>query len=188
MIKLVKKKRDCRNVVISKRIEQPQTIQITYREGGKNSWFSSASYELRKHAKKCLSLFGRIWLREMYKENQRQQIKIKNLIVEGHTNSRARAGTRGRGEEANFLDNLELSQQRAFAATRYIFKVTPASRMNLPKGFDVWKRKTLSANGRSFADRIFKKNKEDFANSRRVEFKYILQHDYDKYHEIKENY
>ena len=188
VIKLVNKKLDCRNVKVSKRDTQPQTIQITYREGDESSWFSSGSYELREHAKTCLSVFGKIWLREMYRENQRQQIKIKSLIVEGHTDSRARAGVQGHGEEANFLDNLELSQQRAFAATHYIFRVTPASHMSLPHEFDIWKRKTLSANGRSFADRIYKKGKEDFANSRRVEFKYTLQHDYGKYHELKKNY
>ena len=188
VIKLVKKKKVCRNVLISKRKGQPQTIQVTYREGTKDSWFSSGSFELRKHAKKCLAAFGKIWLRRMYQENKRQKIKVKNLIVEGHTNSKSRSEARGQGEEANFLDNLELSQQRAFAATRYIFKVTSARKMNLPRNFDTWKRKTLSANGRSFADRIYKRNREDFANSRRVEFKYILQHDYDKYHELKKNH
>ena len=189
VIKLIKRKKVCNGAVITSRPGQPETIQIMYKEGWKNSWFKSGSFELQSHAKKCLYSFGKIWLSEMYKENSKQSVQIKNLIIEGHTNSLARAKVRGKGNEANFLDNLELSQQRAFETTKYILKVTPSNGLGLPQKFDKWKRKRLSANGRSYSDRVFKKNKrEDFANSKRVEFKYTLQHNYDSYGEIKRRY
>ena len=186
VIKLVRKKNRCKGAVITSRSGYPDTIQITYKEGRKNSWFSSGNYRLRKHAKGCLSSFGKIWLREMYRENKKHSIKIKNLIIEGHTNSLAMGKSRGKGSEVNFLDNLELSQQRAFEATKHILRVTPARIMGFSNNFDTWKRRILSANGRSYSDRILKKSRnEDFENSKRVEFKYILQHNYEKYDEIK---
>ena len=189
VIKLIKKKKVCNGTVITRRPGQPESIQIMYKEGWKNSWFKSGSFDLESHAKKCLYSFGKIWLREMYKESSKHSIQIRNLIIEGHTNSLVRAKVRGKGNEANFLDNLGLSQQRAFETTKYILKVTSAEKMRLHEKFDTWKRKRLSANGRSYSDRVFKKNKrEDYTNSKRVEFKYTLQHNYDSYSEIKKRY
>ena len=101
VIKLIQKKKVCSGAVITSRSGQPETIQITYKEGWKNSWFKSGSFELESHAKKCLYSFGKIWLREIYKENSKHSVQIRNLIIEGHTNSLARGKVRGKGNEAN---------------------------------------------------------------------------------------
>lgn len=205
VIILVKKRKVCDGAIITSRPNQPETIQIMYKEGRKNSWFTGGSYALESHAKKCLNTFGKIWLTQMYKENEGQEVKIQNLIIEGHTNSLARFKVQGKGLEANFLDNLELSQQRAFETIKYIIEVTQFSKIGMSKKFDLWKKEKLSANGRSFSDLIYipintykgdcdgktvnyKRCREDTANSKRVEFKYTLQHNYKSYNEIKNRY
>ena len=172
VIKLIKREKDCRGAKITSRIDHPETIQIQYESKRGSSWFKNGRFKLEPHAKKCLSRFGKIWLREMYKENENRSVKIRSLIVEGHTNSRRRQ--RWMSEEENFISNLELSQQRAFEAIKHILKTTPARKIRLPEKFDKWKRKKLSAHGRSYSDKIFKNKKEDFSNSKRVEFKYTL--------------
>ena len=172
VIKLIKREKNCKGAKISSRIDHPETIQIQYESRKGKSWFKNGRFKLEGHAKRCLSRFGKIWLREMYKENEKRSVKIRSLIVEGHTNSHRRQ--RGMSEEENFISNLELSQQRAFETIKYILKTTSARKIRLPKKFDKWKRKKLSAHGRSYSDKIFKNKREDFSNSKRVEFKYTL--------------
>ena len=186
IVQIIEKKEDCSGSEIDIRQGQPETIQVTYIEGDKRSWFKNGQFTLETHAKRCLSKLGKIWLKEMYKEDEKQGVKIKILIIEGHTNSqRLRRGVEKFGD-VNFLDNLELSQQRSLEVSKYIMKTTPFYKMGLPKKFDNWKKKKMTASGRSFSDRVFKKNdsnrpEEDLSKSRRVEFKYILESNLEGY-------
>ena len=80
---------------------------------------------------------------------------IEQITIEGHTNS-----------DGGYIYNLNLSQQRALAVMKFLYKKYPKNR----KLF----QKHLSASGRSYSELIYKKGKEDKDASRRIEIKFRI--------------
>ena len=86
---------------------------------------------------------------------------VSEIIVEGHTDS-----------TGGYLDNLELSQRRAFAVAAYVLEdgyrgISDSQKQRL--------RDVVTANGRSYSDRVFDEyGNEDMDASRRVVFKFRL--------------
>ena len=86
---------------------------------------------------------------------------VSEIIIEGHTDS-----------DGKYLDNLELSQQRALAVASYVLGDScRAVSADLKNEL----RPVVTVNGRSYSDRIFDANgAEDKDASRRVVFKFRL--------------
>ena len=89
------------------------------------------------------------------------RVYVSEIIIEGHTDS---LGT--------YIDNLELSQQRALAVASYVLDdgyraISADQKRQL--------RTVATANGRSFSDPVLDANgNEDMDASRRVVFKFRL--------------
>lgn len=196
VVKIVTAKGVCVGAVITSLEHQPDTIRINF-NGEKRSWFDVDRSVIKKHAEKCVKGFGQEWLKQMYSENQNQQVKIHNLIIEGHASS-----------DGGYYHNLGLSQERAYQTSKFILQNTSSRDVGYNWRFDSWKRTTLSANGRGESQLIYipkyksKKDSkfclentvknekciEDKEGSKRVEFKYTLTHDYKKYDEVRKKY
>ncbi len=91
--------------------------------------------------------------------------EIDEIRIEGHTSSIWRADST---REVAYLRNARLSQDRSFKVLHYVYLLpSVAERRD-------WLIQVLRANGLSFAKLILDKNQnEDFARSRRVEFRVL---------------
>ncbi len=87
---------------------------------------------------------------------------IEELRIEGHTSS---TWTGSRSLEERYLKNAKLSQERSFEILQYCFAL-PEITIH-----QKWLTKVLRANGLAFANPIYSSGYEDYARSRRVEFK-----------------
>jgi len=145
-------------------ISKSNSLRVQFDENV--SWFKDREHELSKEGKKCLEYFVPYFLKKLYRKDRDLKGKISRVIVEGHTNS---VPFRGSGE--SFYDNLELSQKRALATVRFMME--QASLMGNKKLIP-WIKKKVSANGRGFADLLYKNGREDKVGSKRVEFKFNI--------------
>jgi len=120
-----------------------------------NILFTQGKAELKPSSKKQLShILGKYIDVLLNDPKMRRYIDL--ITIEGHTNS-----------DGSYLYNLDLSQQRALAVMRFLYK-------QYPKNSNLFK-KYLSASGRSFAEPILgKNNKEDKDASRRIEIKFRI--------------
>ena len=120
-----------------------------------NILFTQGKAELKPSSKKQLShILGKYIDVLLNDPKMRRYIDL--IAIEGHTNS-----------DGSYLYNLDLSQQRALAVMRFLYK-------QYPKNSNLFK-KYLSASGRSFAEPILgKNNKEDKDASRRIEIKFRI--------------
>lgn len=91
--------------------------------------------------------------------------EIIELRIEGHTSSRGRI--KSSSIEESYIYNSRLSQDRAFSVLNYVFNMQPV------KDHRLWLIKVLRANGLSFSEKIVVDGKEDYAKSRRVDFRII---------------
>ena len=86
---------------------------------------------------------------------------ISEVIIEGHTDT-----------TADYLYNLELSQQRALAVAKYCLDEKSSS---VSKDQIEQLQKIMTANGRSFSNPVYNSDGSiDMDASRRVEFKFRL--------------
>lgn len=116
--------------------------------------FAVGSYEIKPEAKKQLKetlepYFAVLLGDKNIKDN------IDRIIIEGHTDS-----------DGSYMNNLDLSQKRALSVMTFIYS-WDEKRNPLLQTY-------LSANGRSYSDRIFKNGVEDKEASRRIEIKFSL--------------
>lgn len=116
--------------------------------------FAVGSYEIKPEAKKQLKetlepYFAVLLGDKTIKDN------IDRIIIEGHTDS-----------DGSYMNNLDLSQKRALSVMTFIYS-WDEKRNPLLQTY-------LSANGRSYSDRIFKNGVEDKEASRRIEIKFSL--------------
>ena len=91
--------------------------------------------------------------------------QLSEVRIEGHTSSRVRPGDTA---ISGYLYNTELSQDRS----RNVMAFALASLRNKSKQDQLaWSYRNLTAHGMSSSDPILKDGQEDFARSRRVEFR-----------------
>lgn len=145
-------------------ISKSNSLRVQFAENV--SWFENGQHNLTDAGVKCLEYFVPYFLNRLYKKDTELTGRIASIIVEGHTNSIPFSGSKD-----SFYDNLELSQKRALETVRFMMKT--ASEMENKKLIP-WIKKKVSANGRGFADLLYKDNIEDKAGSKRVEFKFNI--------------
>ena len=121
--------------------------------------FESGQYDLTERGKRFVDEFLPVYLNVLFSDEYRGYVS--EIIIEGHTDS-----------DGKYLDNLELSQQRALAVASYVLGDScRAVSADLKNEL----RPVVTVNGRSYSDRIFDANgAEDKAASRRVVFKFRL--------------
>ena len=89
---------------------------------------------------------------------------IAEIRIEGHTSK----GWKNKSNNASYLLNMELSQDRSRSVLRHIIKMV---RHKIPKELLSWARKRITANGLSSSNLYIKKGTYYPRRSRRVEFK-----------------
>lgn len=90
--------------------------------------------------------------------NKNIKEQLDRIVIEGHTDS-----------DGEYLYNLDLSQQRAYAVMNYLISLDFTRDNNI--------KPLLAASGRSYTDTISKNGKEDKYASRRIEIKFRLKND-----------
>lgn len=121
--------------------------------------FETGKAEIKPEFKKMLHEFIPIYFYTLY---GKYKDHISEIVVEGHTD-----------DKGDYMDNLDLSQRRAFSVVKYI----------LSPEFGDFPYKELvthdiTANGRSESQLKLVNGKVDQDQSRRVEFKFRLKNSY----------
>ena len=121
--------------------------------------FDKGKYEIKDEGKNFLDQFLPRYFNVLLKKDFHQYIS--EIMIEGHTDT-----------TADYLYNLELSQQRALSVAKYCLDEKSSS---IPKDQIERLQKIMTANGRSFSNPIYKEDGTiDMDASRRVEFKFRL--------------
>lgn len=121
--------------------------------------FDKGKYEIKEEGKNFLDQFLPRYFSVLLKNDFHQYVS--EIMIEGHTDT-----------TADYLYNLELSQQRALAVAKYCLDEKSSS---IPKEQIDQLQKIMTANGRSFSNPIYKEDGSvDMDASRRVEFKFRL--------------
>lgn len=121
--------------------------------------FELGRYDLSERGKRFIDRFLPVYLDVLFSEEYKPYVA--EILIEGHTDS-----------IGSYIDNLELSQQRALAVASYVLDdgyraITSDQKKQL--------RDIVTANGRSFSDLVLDANgQEDMDASRRVVFKFRL--------------
>lgn len=134
----------------------PQTGAITF---DASVLFDKGKYEIKDEGKKFLDQFLPRYFSVLLKNDFHQYIS--EIIIEGHTDT-----------TADYLYNLELSQQRALSVAKYCLDEKSSS---ISKDQIEQLQKIMTANGRSFSNPVYNSDGSiDMDASRRVEFKFRL--------------
>lgn len=121
--------------------------------------FDKGKYEIKDEGKKFLDQFLPRYFSVLLKNDFHQYIS--EVIIEGHTDT-----------TADYLYNLELSQQRALSVAKYCLDEKSSS---VSKDQIEQLQKIMTANGRSFSNPVYDPDGTiDMDASRRVEFKFRL--------------
>ncbi len=121
--------------------------------------FELGKHNLSERGERFIDRFLPVYLKVLFSDEYRDYVS--EIIIEGHTDSLG-----------SYIDNLELSQQRALAVASYVLDddyhaISTAQKTQL--------RRVTTANGRSFSDPVLDENgQEDMDASRRVVFKFRL--------------
>ncbi|MFB6265333.1 MAG: hypothetical protein ABEL76_17165 [Bradymonadaceae bacterium] len=138
---------------------------------GSSILFEEGSAKLTPRGKRKLRRYMPIYFEALLGDSDLRE-HVDRIIVQGHANSNYSGPG---GKRAAYLFNLELSQDRAFSAMKYIL------RQRLGSEYKV--RNLLQASGFSFSRKIYKtvigedgkpKEVEDFQASRRIEIRFRL--------------
>lgn len=125
--------------------------------------FDSGEYKLSEKGKDFVDHFLPIYLDTLFADDYRDYVS--EIIIEGHTDP---AG--------GYIENLELSQQRALAVAKYVLR---DGNTNISANQKSMLRQVVSVNGRSYSDPIYVPGTKsvDWNASRRVVFKFRLTDD-----------
>lgn len=143
-------------------IDTNGTIRFTEPE----VFFNKGDSEVKAEFKEILETFFPRYIGRIYKNHKDN---IKEIRIEGHTSSEWDKDSK---KIQSYFANMELSQDRTRKVLEYV--------MSLPdiNQYEDWLIDTMTANGMSYSKRIYKEDKtEDYAKSRRVEFKVITNAD-----------
>lgn len=127
--------------------------------------FELNSYQLSPKGKAYLDKFIPVYVNTIF-SNPQLYNKISNIVIQGHTDSQTYAGISSKEEQ--FTKNMDLSLKRANAVAEYIFKTA------YNKKYTNKLTKTVVVEGKSFTEPVMTNGKEDYAKSRRVELKLIV--------------
>lgn len=116
--------------------------------------FDVGSFEIKPEAKVKLKETLEPYFEVLLGDDEIRQ-NIDKIIIEGHTDS-----------DGTYMNNLELSQKRALSVMAFIYTWDEKRHPVL--------QNYLSAQGRSYSDRIIKNGLEDKEASRRIEIKFSL--------------
>ncbi len=120
-------------------------------------FFETGSFKIKESGQNLLNRFLPVYMSVLMRDEYKEYVG--EIIIEGHTDT---AGS--------YISNLELSQNRALAVSKYCLQMPSISgnaRLRL--------QEILTAKGRSYSDLVYDQNgKEDMEASRRVEFKFRL--------------
>lgn len=123
--------------------------------------FARSSSRIKPVFKEILNDFFPRYIQILSRDKYKNDIE--EVRIEGHTSS---IWGRDTTEEQSYLKNARLSQDRSFSVLRYTFMLPQV------KKHRDWLIGVMRANGLSYARLIYKdNNKEDYARSRRVEFR-----------------
>lgn len=121
--------------------------------------FSTGKYTLTSAGEKFINSFLPVYLNVLFSDEYKPYVA--EIIVEGHTDSLG-----------GYIENLKLSQQRALSVAAYILGDDYTAISSKQKKA---LREVITANGRSYSDRVFDANgREDMDASRRVVFKFRM--------------
>ncbi len=147
-----------------------QKIEATVESSGivkiKNlELFDVGSYELSSKGKEYLNKFAPIYINTIF-SNDFLNKNVDKIVIEGHTDSQTFVGKFSENEQ--YMKNMELSLNRAFAVANYMSK-TAYNKENSER-----LHKMILVEGASFSNPVITNGKEDFDLSRRVELKLIM--------------
>lgn len=121
--------------------------------------FDTNRNELKDSGKALLNAFIPVYIRTLMSEENEGYVG--EIIIEGHTDT-----------SGSYLHNLALSQERALAVAEYCLGPEMTELTNLEKQM---LQRILTANGRSYADPVYKADGTvDMEASRRVVFKFRM--------------
>ena len=127
--------------------------------------FELNRWELTTKGKKFLDTFLPSYF-EVLLNDEDISNKISQIVIEGHTDSNS--FNYAKNEKDNYNLNLELSAKRALSVSKYILSKSYNEKIDK----NLYKK--ISINGRSYSNPILNEDgSENFAKSRRVEFKII---------------
>lgn len=141
-----------------------------FQKEGLMPWFVDGDSKLSNDAMLCLKGIGDIWVKQINSDKE-VSFSLKQIVIEGHSNSKKFVGD---NEENSFLKNLELSQNRALQASRFLIEKIKSP--ILKKNHKVRLRDLLTALGKSYLEPVKNElNEEDLERSKRLEFKVVLE-------------
>ncbi|MCB0352911.1 MAG: OmpA family protein [Bdellovibrionales bacterium] len=137
--------------------------------------FDQGSNVIKPEFKRILTNFFPRYIKVLGSQKHRE--RIDEIRIEGHTSSKW-------SEQVSFVDrylkNAALSQRRSFSILEFCFALPQVGE------YQEWLTKVLRANGLAFAKPIYTHQTEDYARSRRVEFRALTKAE-EKIKEIIEN-
>ena len=122
-----------------------------------NILFAQGQYKIKEESKQELKNILKKYIDALLNDESIRKY-IHSISIEGHTNS-----------DGTYLQNLELSQKRAYEVMKFLYTSKISDKKLL--------RKYISASGRSYSDLIYTNNKEDKDNSRRIEITFRIKND-----------
>jgi chemotaxis protein MotB len=127
--------------------------------------FEIGSYELTPKGKQYLNKLFPVYVSTIYSKPSFSN-RILSIQIQGHADSQTFKDAKSKEEQ--FIRNLDLSAKRAIAVESYILQT------NYDKKYRNKLLKLMVAEGKSNSEPIMENGKENFAKSRRVEFKLVL--------------
>ncbi|CAK0760544.1 OmpA-like domain-containing protein [Gammaproteobacteria bacterium] len=133
--------------------------------------FQTGQTDLTDKYKKILDDFFPRYVQVLYKNRE----DIDAIRIEGHTSSEW-------GGQDGFMNNMKLSQERAFKTLQYGY----AKVSNIDSDLLWWLHTVLGAQGFSFGRKIVVGGQEDREHSRRVDFKVVTKAEEKLYQILKQ--
>lgn len=135
-----------------------QTLSVRFKEP--DIFFKTGDKQLNDNFKKILDNFFPRYIKILSQEKYKDAIE--EIRIEGHTSSE---WSEKSTPLESYFKNMALSQARTRSVLEYV--------MSLPKlkKYQNFLISKVTANGLSYSQRIIKNGKEDFEQSRRVEFR-----------------